>query len=61
MESFIKEDADSYSGPHVFATTASILEEMKWVSSNFKKMQTPYIVFQGGIDKYVDPFGPIDL
>lgn len=38
-----------------------VLEAMRWISSNFKKFETPYIVFQGGVDKYVDPFGPLDL
>ena len=27
----------------------------------FKKFKAPYILFQGGVDKIVDPFAPIDL
>lgn len=38
-----------------------MLEEMSWISSNFEKLETPYIIFQGGVDKLVDPFAEIDL
>jgi len=27
----------------------------------FSKMSTPYLVIQGGSDKFVDVFGPLDL
>jgi alpha-beta hydrolase superfamily lysophospholipase len=57
----LKEDKENYGGNHVFATTKAVLEGMKEASMNFKKLSTPYIIFQGGVDKYIDPFAAIDL
>ena len=61
MEEFLKEDKDSYHGPHVFGTVNAVVEGMKWIPKNFSKLETSYILFQGGIDKYVDLFAPIDM
>lgn len=61
MEEMLKEDNDNYNGKHVFATANGVLKGMQLACVNYSKLETPYIMFQGGVDKYIDPFAAIDL
>ena len=57
----MKNQKGRYLGAHPPGTAYSILKEMDVCETLFDKMQTPYIVIQGGIDLSVDLFAPIDL
>lgn len=39
----------------------TVLNAMDEVSQLFKDFSSPYILFQAGVDKMVDPFAPLDL
>ena len=34
---------------------------MEQVQNSYDKLELPYIVIQGAVDKLADPFAPIDL
>jgi len=34
---------------------------MDEVSTQYKEFNVPYILFQAGVEKLVDPFAPLDL
>lgn len=58
---FMKEDPLNYTGKHVSGTTMGIINHMTYISENYYRLETPYIFFQGGNDKLVDPCACIDL
>lgn len=57
----MKNDKGRYLGAHPPGTAYSLLKEMDVCETLFSKMETPYLLIQGGIDSSVDLFAPIDL
>ena len=55
------EDPLNYTGKHVSGTTMGVVNHMSYISENYHNLETPYILFQGGGDKLVDPFACVDL
>ena len=53
--------------PHVYNDGAVpgsiriILNSMDEISQQFADLSSPYLLFQSGVDKMVDPFAPLDL
>jgi acylglycerol lipase len=39
----------------------AIFEGINSISTQYHLLTTPYILFQGGVDKMIDPFAPLDL
>lgn len=37
------------------------MDAMDEISNEYHLLKSPYICFQGGTDKFVDPFAPLDL
>ena len=58
---FMKQEKGRYIGPHPPGTAYSILKEMDSCDQDFNKMQISYLCVQGGVDKSVDLFAPLDL
>ena len=54
-------DSSNYLGNHVPGTTMGIVRAMRCVCLKYNQLETPYILFQGGADKFVDPLACIDL
>lgn len=44
--------------PHM---RVAAIRAMQLMSTQYHLISSPYLLFQGGHDKFVDPFGPIDL
>ena len=57
----IKNDPYYYNDGLVPGSVRTILNSMDEISQQFKELKTPYIIFQAGVDKMVDPFAPLDL
>ena len=39
----------------------TIFEAFDSICTQYHLLTTPYILFQGGVDKMIDPFAPLDL
>ena len=61
LTEIIKSDPHNYTGKVIPGTVRTILNAMEEVEKMYKLLEVPYIVFQGGVDKLVDPFAPLDL
>jgi hypothetical protein len=61
MADTIRSDPYSYKEGVVPGSIRTILNAMDETSTMFPKFDAPYILFQSGIDKMVDPFAPLDL
>ena len=57
----IKADPHIFRGTIVPGSVRTILNAMDEVSEQYKEFKTPYILFQAGVEKMVDPFAPLDL
>lgn len=57
----IMADPYVYNDGLVPGSVRTILNAMDEVSQLYKDFSTPYILFQAGVDKLVDPFAPLDL
>ena len=57
----IMADPYVYNDGLVPGSVRTILNALDEVSQLYKEFSTPYILFQAGIDKLVDPFAPLDL
>lgn len=57
----IEADPHVYNDGAVPGSIRTILNAMDDVSERYTQMSIPYIVFQAGVEKMVDPFGPLDL
>ncbi len=57
----INNDPYFYKDGLVPGSVRTILNAMDEVSQLFKDFKIPYIMFQAGVDKMVDPFAPLDL
>lgn len=44
--------------PHSYNAAMNAMDE---IGTEYGLLKSPYICFQGGIDKFVDPFAPLDL
>jgi acylglycerol lipase len=55
------EDPLNYTGRHVSGTAMEIVNTMRNIRKNYNRLETPYLLFQGGRDKVVDPFACVDL
>jgi hypothetical protein len=51
----------NYMGRNIPGTIRVVLNAIEEVENSYHMFSTPYIVFQSGIDKMVDPFAPLDL
>lgn len=54
-------DPLNYNDGTVPHTGIAVYNGMKEISAEYHLLNTPYILFQGGTDKLVDPFAPLDL
>jgi alpha-beta hydrolase superfamily lysophospholipase len=57
----IEKDPYVYNDGAVPGSIRTILNAMDEVSLLYKQLNTPYILFQAGVEKLVDPFAPLDL
>jgi hypothetical protein len=44
--------------PH---SAVAVVKGIDQISKQYNLLTSPYILFQGGFDKLVDPFAPLDL
>jgi len=56
-----KEDRHNYLEGLIPGTFRVVISALDETSKKFNQFEAPYILFQGGVDKVVDPFGPVDL
>ena len=57
----VKANLLNYNGRHIPGTIRTVLNAMEQIENEYHLFETPYILFQAGIDKMVDPFAPLDL
>lgn len=57
----VKNDKNNYLDGFLSLTAYNVYMCMLDAEDKYKNLSTPYIIFQGGIDKIVDPFGPLEL
>ena len=57
----IEADPHVYNDGAVPGSIRTILNAMDDVSGLFSELVTPYILFQAGVEKMVDPFAPLEL
>ena len=50
-----------YNNRHISGSVRVVLNAMEEIEKCYKDFKTSYILFQGGVDKSVDVFAPIDL
>lgn len=51
----------NYNGRNIPGTVRVVLNAMEEIQTQYNLFDTPYILFQAGVDKLVDPFAPLDL
>lgn len=61
MTDYILNDPYIYKDGVVPGSVRSVLNAMDEVSQLFPKLAVPYIIFQSGVEKMVDPFAALDL
>jgi esterase/lipase len=57
----IEADPYVYNDGAVPGSIRTVLNAMDEVSEQFKQLTVPYIIFQSGVEKMVDPFAALDL
>lgn len=60
-DELIKNDPYYYKSGLVPASISAVLNAMEQVSKQYSSFNLPFLVFQGGYDKLVDLFAPLDL
>ena len=60
-EKIVKANPYLYNGRHVPGSVRVALKAMEEIENCYKQFKTSYILFQGGVDKSVDLFAPLDL
>lgn len=55
------EDAHNFLDGLIPGTLRIAMNAMEETSQLYGNFSAPYILFQGGVDKIIDPFAPIDL
>ena len=61
LEEITRNEPANYTGKVVPGSARTILNGMAEVEKEYGKFDKPYLIFQGGCDKLVDPFAPLDL
>jgi len=57
----VKADLNFYNDRHIPGSVRAALNAMEEIENSYKQFKNPYILFQGGVDKSVDVFAPIDF
>lgn len=60
-DELIRNDPYYYKSGLVPASISAVLNAMEEVSKEYSSFTLPFIIFQGGHDKSVDLFAPLDL
>lgn len=61
LDHLITGDECNYTDKVVPGSIRVVLNAMGVVENEYSKLETPYLLFQSGVDKLVDPFAPLDL
>lgn len=61
IEDIIRGDEYNYTGPNVLGSVRVVLTAMEEVQKIFPSLEVPYLLFQGGMDKLIDLFAPLDM
>lgn len=61
MTDNVKNNDLNYNGRHIPGSVRVALNAMEETEKLYSEFNTPYICFQSGVDKLVDPFAPLDL
>lgn len=61
VDDLVKANTLNYNGRHIPGSIRAVLNAMEQIEKEYHLFETPYILFQAGVDKLVDPFAPLDL
>lgn len=61
VEHLVKANELNYNGRNIPGTIRVVLNAMEEIEQLYHEFDTPYVLFQAGVDKLVDPFAPLDL
>jgi hypothetical protein len=50
-----------YNDGLIISSGIAVVKGIEEIGAQFNQLTTPYILFQGGVDKFVDPFAPLEL